>query len=406
MACPNPLHHPGIARAPSQTDGAAWRRSCSPEPLEPAASSHQVPIRRPLINKAEGAGTSLRPRRPGIDEREQWHDDIDGFTDGRAATSATLLKRRPCPAQWGGRVKTGMSDGDWEVLLSRIQNNMCTPFLGAGASAHVLPTGMELAGRWADEAHYPLPERDDLARVAQYMAIMEDRVSPKLRVSEMCKKIDPAEALQPGDAYDVISDLDSPMYITTNYDDLLLHALRNKRKEPKALLCPWNRTIHALVRETYKYQPSSSKPAVYYLHGSAQELGSIVITEDDYLDFIVWVTKEWKVQPNVSRIAPAVKAALAANTLLFIGYSQSDWTFRILMRCIRQTGGSLGARHVAFQLSPLNDDATEVDQDKVADFLTKYFMGIQSNNPVTVYWGSADAFLKDLQARMAKAKGS
>jgi SIR2-like domain len=101
-----------------------------------------------------------------------------------------------------------------------------------------------------------------------------------------------------------------------------------------------------------------------------------------------------------------VKAAIATNSMLFIGYSQSDWTFRILMRCIRQTGGNLGARHVAVQLSPLNDDATEVDQDKVSDYLTKYFTGIQSNNPVTIYWGPADAFLGDLQVHLAEAKGS
>lgn len=176
-------------------------------------------------------------------------------------------------------MKTGMGDGDWEVLLGRIQKQMCTPFLGAGASAHVLPTGMELAGRWANEVDYPLPERDDLARVAQYMAIKWDRLSPKERVSELCKKVDPAEALQPGDAYDIVSGLDLPMYITTNYDDLLLHALRNKRKEPQALLCPWNPAIHALVKETYRYQPSPSRPAVYYLHGNAQELGSIVNTK-------------------------------------------------------------------------------------------------------------------------------
>ena len=32
-----------------------------------------------------------------------------------------------------------------------------------------------------------------------------------------------------------------------------------------------------------------------------------MITEDDYLDFIVWVTERWKEQANVSYIAPVVK---------------------------------------------------------------------------------------------------
>jgi hypothetical protein len=301
-------------------------------------------------------------------------------------------------------VKTGMSDGDWDLLLRRIRNKTCTPFLGAGASAHCLPTGTELALSWAGEVGYPLPERGDLAQVSQYMAVTEDLQSPKERVSELCETVDPAEALQPGDSYDVISDLDLPIYITTNYDDLLLHALQNKRKTPKPLLCPWHKSLYEQAGETYNYVPSPENPAIYYLHGSAHEPSSIVITEDDYLDFIMWVTQHWKEQADVSHVSSHVKSALAKNSLLFIGYSQKDWTFRVLMRTIRETGVNLGARHVAVQLSPLNADATEVDQEKVSDYLTKYFSRGR-DNPVTLYWGTAHDFLKDFQARLAEIKG-
>jgi hypothetical protein len=297
-----------------------------------------------------------------------------------------------------------MDDDAWRVLLRRIRNRTCTPFLGAGASAHVLPTGAVLADRWASELGYPLPERGDLARVAQYMAITGDALSPKELIAKMCMDVDPVAALQSGDSYDIISGLDLPIYITTNYDDLLLHALRNKRKQPRALLCPWHNSVHELVKATYMYKPSPSEPAVYYLHGSAQELGSIVVTEDDYLDFIVWVTRQWTMQPDVSYIAPAVRQALAQNSLLFIGYSQNDWSFRVLMRSIRETGASLGALRIAVQLSPLDDDATEVDQEKVTGYLTRYFTGIQSN-PVKIYWGSADEFLAELKMRLERTEG-
>lgn len=301
-------------------------------------------------------------------------------------------------------MKTGMGEGDWDVLLSRIRNKTCTPFLGAGASAHTLPTGADLAVLWATKFGYPLPERDDLAQVAQYMAITRDLQFPKERVSELCMNIDPAEALQPGDSYDVISDLDLPIYITTNYDDLLLHALRNKRKDPKVLLCPWHSSLYEQAGETYDYVPSAEKPAIYYLHGSAHEPGSIVITEDDYLDFILWVTQHWREDPKISHVATAVKGAFGRNSLLFIGYSQKDWTFRVLMRIIRESSASLGARHVAVQLSPVNADATVVDQEEVFEYLTKY-VARGRDNPVTLYWGTADAFLKDLRTRLAETKG-
>jgi SIR2-like domain len=297
-------------------------------------------------------------------------------------------------------VKTGMDDGDWEILIGRVRDGKCTPFLGAGASAHILPTGTTLAARWANELAYPLPERDDLARVAQYIAITRgDLLHPKELVAKECTAVNLAGALQSGDCYDLISGLELPIYITTNYDDLLLQALINKRKQPQVLLCPWNASVQELAKKTYTYEPTAKRPAVYYLHGSAQKPSSIVLTEDDYLDFIVWVTRSWKLQAKQSYISPAVKYALAETSLLFIGYSQNDWTFRVLMRSIRQTGANLGALNVAVQLRPLADDATAGDQEKVEDYLTKYFTGIQ-NNPVRVYWGTADDFMIEFKRRL------
>ncbi len=322
------------------------------------------------------------------------------YTHGETAAAVVRCRTTgPLARTIGGRVKTGMEDSDWDTLLSRIRDGKCTPFLGAGASAHVLPTGAVLADRWAKELGYPLQEPGDLARVAQYLAITRDPLRPKELVSKVCMAVDPVSALRPGDCYDMISDLDLPVYITTNYDDLLMHALRNKRKQPQALLCPWNASARELAEKTYEYEPSPQRPAVYYLHGSAQKPGSIVLTEDDYLDFIVWVTRSWRQQAEKSYIAPVVKEALAETSLVFIGYSQNDWSFRVLMRSMRQTGANLGALNVAVQLSPLNEDATEKDQEKVTNYLTKYFTGIH-NNPVKLYWGTADEFMRELKGRL------
>lgn len=294
----------------------------------------------------------------------------------------------------------GMTESDWEVLVDMIRAKTCTPFLGAGASAHVLPTGTALAGRWADELGYPLAERGDLARVAQYIALTRDSLWVKQRVSKLCRSIDIAAALQPGDCYDMISDLDLPIFVTTNYDDLLVHALRHKDKEPQAMVCPWNHAAAQLASKTYTYNPTPKYPAVYHLHGNAENPGTIVLTEDDYLDFIVWVTQNWKKQ--ASHVAPAVKSALGENSLLFIGYSQNDWSFRVLMRSIKQTGAGLGATNIAVQLSPLDENADAVDQENVESYLTKYFEQFQVGNKVKLYWGTAETFMKELKTRLAE----
>lgn len=296
-----------------------------------------------------------------------------------------------------------MDEADWDDLLGRIRTKKCTPFLGAGASAHVLPTGPTLADQWATELGYPLPDRGDLAQVAQYWAVIRDPQKPKERVAEVCNAVDPNGALQPGDAYDIISGLNLPLYVTTNYDDLLLHALQAKDKKPQVLLCPWHQSLHAAATKTYTYEPTPECPMIYHLHGSAHSPRSIVLTEDDYLSFVVWVTRHWEKQARVSLISSVVKEAFAENSLLFVGYSQNDWTFRVLMRCIKETGAGLGVRGVAVQLDPLGKDATQEDREKVADYLTKYFGGLQ-DRPVSIYWGTADEFMKELASRMKAIK--
>jgi hypothetical protein len=75
---------------------------------------------------------------------------------------------------------TRLGDRDWEILLRRIQDGKCTPFLGAGVNYGVLPLGSDIAQRWAEQFQYPLEDRYDLARVAQFLAVLHrDPMLPK-----------------------------------------------------------------------------------------------------------------------------------------------------------------------------------------------------------------------------------
>ena len=81
-----------------------------------------------------------------------------------------------------------LSDSDWKLLLHRIKEGRCTPFLGAGASFPALPLGGGLAEQWSSEHSYPLADRTDLPRVAQYLAVTRgDHMYPKERVADSFK---------------------------------------------------------------------------------------------------------------------------------------------------------------------------------------------------------------------------
>src|SRR2546430_12923275 len=72
-----------------------------------------------------------------------------------------------------------MSEIKWDLLVDRIKDGKCTPFLGAGACADVLPVGGAVAQRWAQKYGYPLDDSHDLIKVAQYIAVTEDPMWPK-----------------------------------------------------------------------------------------------------------------------------------------------------------------------------------------------------------------------------------
>src|SRR6516165_2663791 len=119
-----------------------------------------------------------------------------------------------------------LSDSDWKLLLHRIKEGRCTPFLGAGASFPALPLGGGLAERWSSEHSYPLADRTDLPRVAQYLAVTYDSMFPKEELANSFKKCAPPDFSARDEPHSVLSKLPLPIYMTTNYDDFMIRALK------------------------------------------------------------------------------------------------------------------------------------------------------------------------------------
>src|SRR5260370_39876425 len=92
------------------------------------------------------------------------------------------------PTSLGTVMKGSRRGSDWKLLLPRIKEGRCTPFLGAGASFPALPLGGGLAEQWSSEHSYPLADRTDLPRVAQYLAVTYDSMFPKERLPDAFKK--------------------------------------------------------------------------------------------------------------------------------------------------------------------------------------------------------------------------
>lgn len=122
--------------------------------------------------------------------------------------------------------------------------------------------------------------------------------------------------------------LNLPVYITTNYDNFMEYAIRKRGKIPTSEFCRWNNHTMATgipsVFDDQKYKPSKSSPLVYHLHGTMDTPQSMILTESDYIEFMINIKDD-----NTSIIPPIIRQILAGTTILFIGYSLKILIFQL-----------------------------------------------------------------------------
>jgi hypothetical protein len=292
---------------------------------------------------------------------------------------------------------------DWDLLLDRIKDGKCTPFLGAGACHGVLPLGSSIAEDWAQRLNYPLDDCTDLARVAQFLAVNFDAMRPKELMIKQLKDVQPPDFADPNETHRILADLPLPIYITTNYDDFMFRALKSRNKRPVQEVCRWNNRLRNILKKEPTVLKSGShsqvnekSPVVFHLHGHIGLQESIVLTEDDYLDFLVNVSRDEDILPA------RIQEAMAGTSLLFLGYRLNDWNFRVLFRSlVGYLERSITRAHVSVQLVPVKEGASDEQKQKAQEYLHRYFGDLK----IRVYWGTCQDFAQELKSRWEEYDG-
>jgi hypothetical protein len=189
--------------------------------------------------------------------------------------------------------------------------------------------------------------------------------------------------------------MDFPIYITTNYDKFMEEALKSVGRIPDSEYCRWNEAIELSGDKSLfvdsEYKPTEIRPLVYHLHGVVDVPQSIVLTELDYIYFLINLSKDEKLLPT------AIRKALASTSMLFIGYSLGDINFRVIFQGIM----SIVRPHfqlpsIAVQLPPTH---YENRKEKVMNYLNQYTKNMFK---VRIHWGDANAFVNELKKRLDK----
>jgi hypothetical protein len=309
----------------------------------------------------------------------------------------------------------------WTGLIRTIKEGNCTPILGPRIHGRWLPTPSEVACEWAKAHGYPFADKEELARVAQYMAThhgedfprceflntlktkLTTRLPERLQLdgrhetlTDLVQSVGWQELVSddPNKPHKVLASLNLPLYLTTNPDGFLVEALKAEGRDPVREICHWNESLDRLssrfaIEDTREiYEPTPDEPLVYQLFGSDKVFESLVLTEDDYLNFLVRVTAERDRIPNV------IREALSSSKLMFIGYSLYDWEFRVLMHgLVASLDRRRRLKHVTVQLE--FEEAGTADTSAVQSFLEKYFQDADIN----VFWGSPAQFVAELRER-------
>jgi hypothetical protein len=308
---------------------------------------------------------------------------------------------------------TGPSFELWDALVKSIRAGSCTPILGSGLLEPFVGSSRDLARRWAQAHHFPLApySSEDLPQVAQYLAVtkgesflqlaLRDEVSQALwarlgregappdeaSVEELFREV--ARQRPPTAApFAALAELPLPLYITTTPDGLMLDALRAARREPWAGYAPWNDFADWPGPRPQGARPSRAEPLVYHLLGSFAVADSVVVSEDDYFDYLLSVNRKDRMHPEV------VNKALTDSALLFLGFQLDDWSFRVLFRSLMAKEGRARLarhKHVAVQIHP--EEGRALEPERARRYLEKLF---SRSVEVSIYWGSADEFLRDL----------
>ncbi len=308
-----------------------------------------------------------------------------------------------------------------EIILDQIKAGKAIPILSNSVSNElILGNHQQLIRDYAEYAQYPLSDHHNLARITQYLSVMQgkgatgslvvkkdylDYVKSALyrlvegkgtagdllaEVAEQFDALDfselagrlgyPEFAEPPDDPWLILASLDLPVYLTTSYHRFLEVALGRAGKQPRTAVCRWNRQSETLPDILAgDYQPSKEQPLVYHLYGLDAHPKSLVLTEDDHLEFLVAVAQDR------DRIPPRVRQALTESSLLLLGYDLQDWDFRTLFwsllkqRSIKQQSISV----LYLQLKP---------GEAEKQYLQKYLGEAECE----VFWGDIRQYAQEL----------
>lgn len=206
-------------------------------------------------------------------------------------------------------------------LANQLDDHRLIPFVGAGFSESCgCPSALALIRKLAHyfQAYDVLEAvgEVDLLRWAEYLKIINggdiDEVLEQIQQILNDESID----ITSSEPHLLLAQLEVPLIYTTNYDHLIERAFQH-------LLIPYQTVV---TTEDIIAAAGSHSTQIVKFHGSLDRKDSVVLTESDYYERLEFVTP----------IDIKLRADALGKSLLFMGYSFSDFNVRYLWFKLRK----------------------------------------------------------------------
>ena len=233
-----------------------------------------------------------------------------------------------------------MKERHWNNLVGSLRHGNCVLMLGSEIPVKVASTtsttpstdsttlAEELRRRLARELEEDNRSANGttLAALAQQYEDTEGFGPTTLRATaEMALT---SRLYSPSSVHEQLAALPFSLIVTTGQDSMLEQALKAAGKAPV--------TQRYHLRGDKRENPefvvpgSPASPVVFHLFGSAEEPSSLVLSENDVLDFLIRVVSERPPLPNsLLRVLKRI-----GQSFLFVGFGIRHWDLRILLKIL------------------------------------------------------------------------
>jgi hypothetical protein len=278
----------------------------------------------------------------------------------------------------------------WNSLIATLRHGQC-----------VLVLGPEIPARREGDSTAPTPGEEgsfagDLARALAGELEDDNRHASGRTLAALAQQYEDSDGFgpsalrataerfyhrvdyTPSEVHATLAALPFPLILTTCHDALLTRALRDAGKTP--IVQRYHLRGDKRENPEFLLSGAPQTPVVFHLFGAPDEPSSLVLSENDILDFLIGIVAENPPLPN--SLLRVLKRP--GQSYLFVGFGIRHWHLRVLLKVIlralalNRSGSSIAAEPLRGLDSADRDDTilfyqrgmrVEVEDSDVGTFL-------------------------------------